>query len=355
MRGLLALLIVPAAAACVGDALPNGARAEDCGKCHAAEYAEWSSSRLAAGVDGGATSPVFAALLPHVESAWGSDARARCVSCHAPGFGEDRGVGCVACHAAVGNRGVQNGAVVVDLGAPLAASRASTPTTAHGTEVRDYLTSAELCSTCHVVHGPGLFEETTLDELRAGADAGKGCVDCHMRPVAGTERADHRFAGVDPAWGGDAQAAQAATAAAVELLGRALTLELRDDGVHLANRGGGHAVPTGVAFLRDVWIDVRITDASGAVFDLPRVIALGAKMTRAGQAVDLPTDADLIEPRVLGPGEERVAAVAVPAGAIGPVTVEATLRARAVSARALAALGVNGAAVPEMVVATAKR
>lgn len=351
-------------AACAGDPLPDGARAEDCGSCHRVEYKAWSTSRLAVGADAKATSPVFKALLPRVEAAWGSVARARCVSCHSPGFGGDHGVGCVACHAAVGNRGVQNGALVVDLGAPLAASRPpGAETTAHDTEVREYLTSPELCGTCHVVHGPGLFEEVTLGELQASGKPDRACTSCHMPKTAGGE-ADHRFTGVDPAWGADPESAAAAAAESTALLGRAVTLEMVEmvDGasgveVRLTNTGGGHAVPTGVSFLRDLWVDVRVVDAEGAIFDVPRVIALGARMTRGGKEVDLPTDADTIEGRVLAPDAAVSAPIEVPAGAVLPVTFEATLRARAVAARVMTALGIEERAgeVPELVVASVKR
>lgn len=347
--------------ACAGDPLPGGARAEDCGQCHIAEYNAWSGSRLAVGADADATSPVFRALLPRVAAAWGSVARARCVSCHSPGFGGDHGVGCVTCHAAVGNRGVQNGALVVDLGAPLAAAaEPGASTTAHDTEVRDYLTSPELCGTCHVVHGPGLFEEVTLDELRASADPERTCAGCHM-PKLPSGGADHRFTGVDPAWGAEAGAAERAASESAALLARAVTLELLDGEsgieVRLTNTGGGHSVPTGVTFLRDFWVDVRLVDSEGVVFELPRVIELGARMTYAGEEVDLPTDADAIEARVLAPEASVTAPIAVPLEATPPIAIDATFRARAVSSRAMVALGLGARAaeVPELSIVSVTR
>jgi len=345
-----------ALAGCAGDPLPGGGHAEECGQCHVPEYDAWSNSRLAAGTEGDRTSPVFNALLPHVEEAWGKVARARCVSCHQPGFGGDHGVGCVACHSAVGNRGVQNGAVVVDLGAPIGARRAVDARPAHETVAREYLTSSEMCGTCHVVHGPGLFEEVTLDELLDSAPPVRACVDCHM-PKTKSGGADHRFTGVDPLWGAPAEEREAGVAASTALLAQALTLEVTTSGegfeVRLTNTGGGHAVPTGVSFVRDLWVDVRLLDSEGAVLDMPRVIELGGRLSRDGQPVSVPTEADAIEPLVLASGESAKVPVAIPPGAVSPITLEATLRARAVRAELLEALGLKDREeeVPEMVVA----
>lgn len=353
---LIALLTL---ASCAGEGPAGGARAESCGECHSAEHEEWSGSRHASGAATEATSPVFQALLPRVEAVWGSVARARCVSCHTPGFGGDEAIGCVSCHAAVGNRGAQDGKLVIDLDAPLAASRESPPTPAHDTEVRGLLTASELCGTCHDVRGPGLFDEGTFTELQSSPVPGRTCVGCHLR--RGDEgRADHRFIGVDPPWGAPEVARSRAAEDTRALLAEALSLRLTgaSGGVEitLTNVGGGHAVPTGVSFLRDFWVDLRIVDASGATFDEPRIVELGARMTLAGSEVALPTDADTIESRSLAPEASRRVEVAWPAEAALPVSIEATLRARAVRASTLTALGLSGRAdeVPELVVAVAR-
>jgi len=342
--------------------LPYGARAEDCATCHTAHYDEWRASRHA----GSATSPVLAALLPRVEAAWGTSARDRCVACHSPGHGGDDGIGCVACHAAVGNRGEQNGALVVDTSLPLAGPFADPePTDAHVTSTRSLLGSPSLCGTCHEVHGPGLFEEPTLTEYRTSAEGhfGTTCADCHMpalddAPIAdGALRArprhDHRFVGVDPAWGAPPDVAAHARQAATALLARAMTLTARLDGgdveILLQNTGAAHTVPTGAAFLRDIWVDVRVVDASGRVFEVARVIELGARLLREdGREVALPTDAQRVEARALAPGGHRSARVALPADAVPPLSVEASLRARPVRADALAALGLPEAPVLEI-------
>lgn len=348
-----------AATACIGgcvgdgDALPFGTRAEDCGACHAAQHAEWSASRHAAS----AASPVFEALLPRVADRWGTVARDRCLACHAPGHGGDDAIGCVSCHAAVGNRGEQNAALVVDLDAPLAGPFAATePTAAHQTTTRALLASPVLCGTCHEVRGPGLLDEPTLSEYRASAQAreGRSCVDCHMRElnraaiaVGATEarpRREHRFAGVDPAWGATPDEQARATTEAQALLASALSLSARwIDATHaeirLDNVGAGHDVPTGAAFLRDIWVDARVVDAAERARDLPRVIELGARMLHGDREVTLPTDADRIEARGLASGDHRSVVIELPGGDVHGRRVEAVLRARAVRSDILESLG----------------
>lgn len=333
---------------CLGPALPLGTRAEDCGTCHEAQRAQWQGSRHAAS----ARSPVFEAMLAPVEKAWGTAAKARCVACHAPGHGGDEGIGCVTCHAAVGNRGERNGALVVDLDAPLAGPGGDVDTPAHRTTTRGFLSSASLCGTCHEVHGPGLLEEPTLTEFRASPfGSGDRCLGCHGGEG---ESQDHRFVGLDPPWGAPPEMAARAAEDARGLLERALCLEVQHDEagvkVTLVSEQTGHAVPTGITALRDVWVDVEWTDALGHRVVQPRVMELGARLTRDGVEVALFTDATLIEPRGLSPGESR--AWRAPPGSH---SVVATLKARAVRASALSALGLDALAseVPELVVRSA--
>lgn len=325
-------------AGCLGPSLPLGTRAQDCGGCHADQHAAWSSSPHA----NSARSPVFEAMLGPVEKAWGSAARARCVACHSPGYGGDEAIGCVTCHAAVGNRQEGNGALVVDLDAPLAgpSSGEGVERPAHRSGPRGFLTSASLCGTCHEVHGPGLLVEPTLTEFRASAFVGDdSCIGCH----GGDSSQDHRLAGLDPPWGASPEEAKRAAEASRALLERALKLEVARDAsglfVRLTNVNTGHAVPTGVASLRDLWIDVELTDQEGRQVVVERVLELGARLTREGQDVALPTDATLITPRSLDPGEVRE--WRSPKGATSLV---ATLRARAFRSGALSALGLEGRA-----------
>jgi hypothetical protein len=330
-----------------------------CGSCHTTESAAWSGSRLQAS----GTSPVFAALSSRAAKAWGDEAESRCVSCHQPGYGGDHGIGCVACHSASGNLGNRDGLLVVDTSAPISgpfANPISTP--AHGSQAYSFLESPDLCGTCHQVTGPKLFVEPTLSEFERSpaASTGASCATCHMPPLPAAPvavgssvaraRADHSFVGLDPPWGAPPAVAANAASRTLQLLKSGLELSASHARatadsqanaaleVTLAN-AAGHAVPTGVAFLRSVWIDVALTDANGRSLSVPKVLVLGSEPTRAGVPVALITDADELVPHVLAPGATSTLQVAIPASLTPPVRAVVTLRVRAVREDVLDALG----------------
>lgn len=352
---LLALLVLAGCARSTGNGLPSNAEAT-CASCHADHAAAFESSPHARA----ARSPVFEAMLPRVEASWGSAARARCVSCHQPEHGDDAAITCVSCHAAVGNLGTRDGRLVLDVDAPIMGpfTGANAP---HATRTSGLLGSSQLCATCHEVTGPDLFVEHTGTE-HASAMAATGapeCAGCHVPaiedgPVAygGATRArhDHRFVGLDPLWDGSAEERAAATEASRALLDAALELRVTASAVELENVGAGHAVPTGVAFLRDVWVDLEITRVDGTRETLARVLALGDRPMRGTTPVALPTDADHVEAHRLQPFE--VARFALP---VGVVHVEARVRARAIREDALEALALEPSEVPVLEVAQASR
>jgi hypothetical protein len=341
-----AAVLVVFAACSSGSGGPQETTAEACGACHVDQYDTWSQSRHATSTD----SPVFEALLPHVERAWGSFARERCVACHSPGHGGDETIGCASCHAAIGNTAERDGALVVDVDIPIAGPFGGTAAP-HATRPGELLSSSVLCGTCHEVTGPELFVEPTLTHYRASpaAEMGIGCADCHMPqlepgPIAvgatdDRDRRAHTFVGMDPPWGASAQAAERAEQRTAALLDRILIVEIAqrpNDELEIAvtNMCFAHRVPAGVAMLRDMWIDVYVVDASGEQHTFERVIELGALPTLDGVAVPLPTDADAIVDRSLAPGEVTATSVAV----VGAVRVEAVARARAFRADVLDAL-----------------
>ncbi|MCC7537855.1 MAG: hypothetical protein IT379_16645 [Deltaproteobacteria bacterium] len=349
---VLATLALPAVVGCAApSSAPSVPTAESCGSCHPAQLAEWRRSPHARGT----SSPVFVALHERARVAWGASSADRCASCHAPEHaGEDGAVTCMSCHGAVGNRGAHDGLLVVDPElAPMGPTTLLAPTNEASTgahAVRDgaLLRSSQLCATCHELTGPRLFVETTASEHAASWASATGveCVDCHAPrverrsahdgPVRGV---DHTFAGIDPAWGQAPEAQRDARDRAVALLDEALDLEVRrtasgDAIVAVANVGAGHSVPTGVAFLRDVWVDVEVA-LDGRVESRPRVIELGDRPVRAGAEVALITDADDVRHGALAAGEERTITVSAPSAA----RVRAVLRARAARSDALDALG----------------
>jgi hypothetical protein len=337
--------------------ISGDAGAGACGSCHTTEYAAWSTSRLASS----GTSPAFTALAASAGAAWGEPAETRCKTCHQPGFGGDHGIGCVACHAATGNLADRDGLLTVDVGAPVDGPFVDPqPTSAHGSTASGFLESPQLCGTCHEVTGPGLFHETTLDEYAAyapdgsAAATGGGCAGCHMPPTdpgpialgqTNTRpRADHSFVGVDPPWGASAEVAASAAAATLQLLQSALGLAATRSGdgfdVTLTNRAG-HAVPTGITFVRGFWVDVELTGADGTSAALPSVVTLGSQPTEDGAPVALITQADAVVPHSIGPGATLTFHVDVPPSVTPPVTARMTLRAAAIRPEVLDALGLE--------------
>lgn len=334
-------LVAFAALALVACGAPTtfGPASSACGACHAPQAAEWSASRHATG----AASPVFLALLPRVEAAWGPTARARCVACHRPAHVEGETIGCASCHLAIGNRGEADGALVVKLDAPVGTrGPVSAP---HATTARGFLGSASLCGTCHEVRGPGHLDEPTLTEFRASSFADDdSCTTCHLE-------AGHRFAGLAPPFGASPEEAAAAAERTRRLLARALTVEVDGPEVRVRNTGAGHAFPTGMTSLRDAWLDVEVGYADGSTQRFLRALEFGARLEREGEPVVLFTEATRVVSRSLQPGEART--WRLPAAAQPGVTfLRATVHARAYRAGVLEALGLPAlsAEVPEHLV-----
>ena len=346
---MLALLALAACARAEGP-LPLGARATDCASCHADQAESFARSAHARSD----RSPVLEAMIPEARAAWGDAAADRCVRCHAPSHAQllgdadaEASVTCLTCHAAVGNRGERDGLLIVDPSAPIGGPHGDAePTPAHASRASALLGSPSLCGTCHEVTGPDVFVERTLSEHRVAAPDPNDptCATCHLPrlddgPIALDARTprvrrDHGFVGLDPPWGADDATRARAATEATALLASALSLEVIREGdsieVRLTNVGARHAVPTGVAFLRDVWIDVEVEGHE----TVARVIELGDQPTREGRAVPLITEADDVIERRLAYGETRTQRVELPSGA--PATVR--LRARAFREEVLVAL-----------------
>jgi cytochrome c554/c'-like protein len=162
-----------------------------------------------------------------------------------------------------------------------------------------------LCENCHEVwidynhdgvveKGLDLALQTTWDEYKEYKTLGgtESCVSCHMPVVQGLTRVadgaqipqdqytvaparevhDHSFVGVDFALD-DATQQQAQSAGRTALLQQAATLQIdrgsisegnSDVGfdVFVENTGTGHNLPSGFAFVRQMWIEVTATDVS---------------------------------------------------------------------------------------------
>lgn len=174
----------------------------------------------------------------------------------------------------------------------------------HPTQYSALHTKAEFCGLCHnVSHAAnGLPIETTYDEWKNGPyNTGDPattvrCQDCHMRQRPGvaatgkTERPDnpgkacvvgpdrehvatHYFVGgnavittlMGSALHAEMAVARLQNAADLELLlsetySRGQPADIR---VKVTNSGAGHYLPTGLTEVREMWIEVKVTDAAG--------------------------------------------------------------------------------------------
>lgn len=186
----------------------------------------------------------------------------------------------------------------------------------------------------------------------------------------------HRFVGVDVPSTVTGDAAAEVDAEVQALLESAASLTLTpvpaaavpgqrlDLVVTLENRVAGHALPTGSAFLRELWLHVMVTDAEGRVLyetggldaegDLkgpfstvepyadPGLIQLGARLLDAtGTPTIFPWRAVEVASTAIPAGHSRTYTLYVPVGAdaAGPLTVDATLRFRATPPHVLRVLG----------------
>ena len=325
---LLALLAV----AC-GDGPQDsaGALQSRCSSCHVEQAMRHSVSRHAQA----ARSEVFVALRARAQQAW--SAATFCDGCHRPVGGTDDGLGCLTCHASTGNLGRGDGALLLSPDGPVQAGLPSgrAPHSVGGT---GFISSADLCGTCHEVQGPGPFRESPFTHWQKSpaGQRNQPCQSCHM-PKDGRRVTEHRPRGLLA--GADDEVQQ--------WLAEAVDLELRREAddrvvVRITSRLQGHMLPDGASFLRALWLDVR---ADGAVLDGRRW--LSARLFRGAQEVVLPTEADRAESRGLLPGASREERFAVPAGR----AITACLRFQRYRPDLLAALGLSlSLAGPEILV-----
>lgn len=250
---------------------------------------------------------MFVALRAEAETEL--SAGAFCDGCHRPAGGSEAGLGCLTCHAAYGNLGFGQGDLLRDLGGPIRGS-AGRPAP-HETVASGFLTSADLCGTCHEVEGPAGFTERPFTHWQRSPAAARGvtCQRCHMSSTPGRpgDGVQHRPVGFTR---GAPDEVRALIAAALEL-----DLVREPDGavrVTLTSRAEGHPVPDGASFLRAIWLDLEAPEA-GWRSDRRW---LSARLFAGDREVVLPTRADRIEAHALDPGERRTEVFAPPLGAL---------------------------------------
>ena len=282
---------------------------ESCKDCHPKHYAEWSSSMHAYAM----LDPVFLAMNRRGQEE--AQLGAFCVNCHAPMAVREKaitdfadlssvpkhlqGVTCYFCHNAMGVMEPHNNAQIQLADDTIMRAALSRPVRPYAHDVgysiyhdASKLESSLMCGTCHDVVTPGGFHlEKTLDEYKRSVAARPGfgfqsCQDCHMRrsqyamPAAEYEGVgartthSHLWPAVDVALTPDFpnQPAMRSAVERCELENSISYFEL-DAGESLPGEpytfsllietNAGHAMPSGAAQDRRMWVELVAYDASG--------------------------------------------------------------------------------------------
>ncbi len=331
-------------------------RPASCVACHAVPTAGWTGSGHAEA----AASPLYRAWY----KAAGQDSQGRmgrfCAGCHAPiGLlsGQIRsrwawagiehyplddaareGVTCAVCHGITETAETGDGGYVINPARSAPSAGAADVHAGFTSGLGAATAQSRFCAACHEATNPatGLPVMTTFSEWQAWASSlaegrAPACQDCHF--AAG------RHGQLTPA--DLAGAAQVAVLPATFTPGQELALAVR-----VSNIGAGHALPTGVAELRQVWLALEVTDASGrTVFrsgetdqygdPLPGAVTYGVQWRDgAGNPTDRLWDAvEVLRDQRIPAGGSVVETYrfSVPKDSAGPLQVRAALNYRRVS------------------------
>ena len=385
----------------------DAASAEQCESCHEVHVEEWSQSLHSYAI----ADPVYRALVEVRQQDFDGAQDRFCLACHTtvgsrggevyPGFDMDdlspiaeEGVTCVAYHKVASVERVNNAGNVLDLAGPMRGPIDDPDGSAFHESVSSPLfqeDSPKLCGSCHdVIETSGLNLERPYEEFLESPsfEAGGRCTDCHMpktrRPIVqcGQERdhSDHRFIGVDiPLEPGvitveeeDALMAEIETllTGSVQLDVTAQDVVSGGDQIDLVlsatNLIDAHNFPTGSTFIRQAWIEVVASDATGRELYSTGTLDANGDLRNAFSTLDPYGDDDLIvfsstfidhngPPEIfswratelwhqsLQPLHARVFTLFVPTdeSVVGPVTVRSRLRFRTHGPFLLRALGLE--------------
>lgn len=375
-----------------------------CAGCHPNHYEQWQLSRHSRSM----RDPVYRALVMIRQDDLDGAEDQFCTQCHStictrggecsPGFSFNalspialEGVTCEACHKVSEIMRPYNAGHELDPTGPIRGPIADPIESGfHASTYASHFDDSMFCAACHdVIETSGLVLERPYQEwLASPANPGQPCQSCHMPTYSGKAAAFgperdnvhlHRFIGVDLPMEGDVdEATMAEIDAEVEaLLADSATLALElpaavapgrllDVELTIENRISGHAFPTGSTFMRQVWVELRVSDGHG------RPIYASGTLDERGDLRDMwstvapSSDPDLIvlhsgfrdhhgepelfswrarehEHNALAPLEARsiVRRVAIPASVEGPVAITATLHFRSFAPFLLRRLGLD--------------
>lgn len=274
-----------------------------CGACHTEIYRAWSGSKHADSWAGELFQPDFQQALAETDGAVG----AFCGECHAPiafrvgqlppfdGSSFDavskRGISCDFCHTVSEVTETFNTGNISAPGLVKRGPRGDTVSPAHKTMYSQLHTDAKFCGACHNVRHPEseVLIIDTFDDWLAGPYAAEGitCQNCHMTPGPGVGKnpgrssiignakerehiATHYFVG-GSSWQFSRRGFEEHALKAEENLRAAARLDLEGrqtaDGleltVNVTNVGAGHKIPTGVTYIREMWLEVVVLNEQG--------------------------------------------------------------------------------------------
>lgn len=286
------------------------AKPEQCKSCHSSIYKMWNGSMHS----NSWKDPLFqtAAKLASKDTNGLTDKF--CLGCHTPVgviSGEappvdgsklsevaTTGVSCDFCHTISDIKGVGNLPAISTPGDVKWGPFDDSKSPFHEAAFSERHTSTQFCGLCHNMSHPvnglpiaGTYTEWLMSPYQA---AGTTCQDCHMTPpdpptaftanpgkvaAGGKERKHrwtHQFVGgnamvpelLDSKMHADLARNRLKAAAEVEITSPAAMAApgLLEFKVKVSNVGGGHSLPTGLTEMREMWLDVSVTEAQGNEF-----------------------------------------------------------------------------------------
>lgn len=204
------------------------------------------------------------------------------------------GVQCDICHSVSGNAGIGSASAPFILSpgnvqrGPLKESKS----TYHETRYSKLHTKSEFCGMCHYVNNSnGVLVDDTYKVWKNSSYSAEGtqCQDCHMSPgvtsfesnpgrsASGAPKRDHislhYFEGAN-AFVTDILDEETHRRRAIERLKKAAAMNIKSPSnaseneyvgleVLVTNSGAGHKIPTGVSEIRQMWLEVSVTDDNG--------------------------------------------------------------------------------------------
>ena len=290
-----------------------------CAACHPDIFSQWEGSLHAQAAEDGVFRKFFEMVVEEV----GPAAVGFCMKCHSPvgvlrgevppATGEKlspvalKGVFCDFCHTVTPKGGIGNAAFETTFSATKRGPLDNAVSPAHATKTDGFYQRSEFCGMCHNVTHPisgrpieRTYEEWKESPYNTGDPAtATQCQDCHMRqtPVnPGTGAVDkrdnpgkaavmgpvrphiwtHYFVGGNALYPDQPNAVRRREmvedrlrhAAKLEILAEDAPKRAGDLAafrVRVHNVGAGHKLPTGLSEVREIWLDVTVTDAKGKV------------------------------------------------------------------------------------------